>query len=462
MSSRHPFTRRDAIASLFASAPLLRTLPQGSPNSPWEVTVFKHLTVIDGTGATLRDHTVLIQDDRILAVGSTDSLPVAASARVVDGRGRFMTPGLWDAHAHVSYFKASALPVLLANGVTSIRDMGGILSELDEWKTETNQGTQPGPRIYRAGPILNGKVFNEFQVLVADAAESRGAVRVLKNAKVDFVKVHAAISRDAYFGVQSECRRLGLPYVGHMPRAITPEEASDAGQLTLEHVGAFADRFASEGVEPNNVAARLERFRKGEALALFARFERNHTWFTPTLVVSKLAIHLGDHQPDWRDRYVSASCKKITAELLMRPTYKSFFSPEAIKRQEREFEQLPPLVDLMHKAGVGLLAGTDCAASIIYPGFTLHDELELLVTSGLTPMESLLTATANPARILGQSDLGIIKAGNRADLLLLDANPMIDIRNTRKIQAVISRGKLLERPDLAKLLEGAAQEAART
>jgi imidazolonepropionase-like amidohydrolase len=445
-------TRRNLLAAALAVSVLK------SQNR--ETTAFTNVTLIDGTGATLADHTVIIQGDRILSVDPAAAIP--ASARIVNARGQFMIPGLCDSHAHVSYFKGSALPVLLANGVTSIRDMGGLVAELDAWKTETDDGIRPGPRIFRAGPMLNGKAFNEYQVAIANAAEARGAVRVLKSAQVDFIKVHAAISREAYFGVQSECRSLGLPYVGHMPRAITPEEASDAGQLTLEHVGAFGDRFESAGTPASGVAAALENFRKRQAPALFERFARNKTWFTPTLIASKTAIHMGDHKPDPRDRYVSASCKKITEELLKRPTYRDFFTPDSVSRQQRNHAQLPPLVKLMHQSGIGLLAGTDFAVSIIYPGFSLHDELELLVDSGLTPMQSLLTATANPARVLGQKDLGTLKPGNRADFVLLEADPLSNIRNTTKIHAVVSRGKLFNRAALDQILSAAAQEAQRT
>jgi imidazolonepropionase-like amidohydrolase len=247
-----------------------------------------------------------------------------------------------------------------------------------------------------------------------------------------------------------------------MPRAIMPEEASDAGQLTLEHVGAFGDRFAAAGAAPDEVAGALERFRKQDAPALFARFAKNRTWFTPTLIVSKSAIHLGDHRPDGRDQYVSASCKKITEELLKRPSYRSLIGPDAVARQERDYRQLPPLVKLMRDSGVGLLAGTDCAVSIICPGFSLHDELELLVTGGLTPMQALLAATANPARVVGREDLGRIKTGNLADLVLLRTDPLQDVRNTRGIQAVVSRGRLFNRAELDGMLADAAEEAART
>jgi imidazolonepropionase-like amidohydrolase len=450
------------MTSMLASLPLLRGQSAPGHSAPEGSTAFIHLTVIDGTGSVLPDHTVIVTGDRSVIVGPSAATPVPPSTRTIDSQGRFLIPGLWDAHAHVSYFKASALPVLLANGVTSIRDMGGLLDELDRWKAETDREIRPGPRIFRAGPIVNGKAFNQFQIAVADAAEARGAVRVLKNANADFVKVHAAISRDAYYGLQAECRLLGLSYCGHMPRAITPEEASDAGQLTLEHVGAFGDRFAFTGVPVDAIADALARFRQNEAPALFARFAKNKTWFTPTLITSKAAIHLGDHRPDPLDRYVSASCKKITEELLTRPAYRTLSSPDSIRRQEREFEQLLPLVKLMKSSGVGLLAGTDFAVSIIYPGFSLHDELELLVMAGLSPMESLLTATANPAQVLGQKKLGKIKPDYLADFVLLAENPLQDIRNTRKIQAVVSRGRLLDRTALDRMLAAAEEEAKQT
>lgn len=457
--SSHSITRRDALLTPLLSWPFLQN-PVRSIATP--LTAVEHITVIDGTGAVLRDRTVVIRLDRILAIGETRSLVEPAGSNVIDGKGLFMIPGLFDAHAHLSYFKASALPTLLANGVTSVRDMGGLLNELDLWRTETDTGVRLGPRIYRAGPILNGKQFNEFQVAVRNAAEARGAVRVLQRSGVDFIKVHAAISREAYFGVHAECKELDFRYAGHMPRAITPEEASDAGELTLEHVGAFTDRFASEGVAADDMVVALRRFRQREAPRMFERFARNHTWFTPTLIASKSAIHLGDHRPDPRDKYVSTSCKKITAELLKRPSYREFLQPASIARQEHEFQELLPLVGLMNQRGVRLLAGTDFAVSIIYPGFSLHEEMELLVTAGLSPMAALQAATLNPAHVLGQTDLGSIAAGKLADLVLLEADPLADIRNIRKIHAVVSRGRVIGRTELDWLLTQAAIEAEQT
>jgi hypothetical protein len=211
-------TRREALKGLLLSTPLLgeQSPPKERGSHSPSTTACTHVTVIDGSVS--EDQTVVFSGDRITVVGPSSLTSVPAGARIIDGRGQFLIPGLWDCHAHLSYFKQSALPVLLANGVTSVRDMGGLLDEVYRWKTETNSGIRPGPRIFCAGPMLNGKVFNEYQVAVTDAAEARGAVRVLKNANVDFIKVHAAISREAYLGVQSECKEHGLRYVGHIPR----------------------------------------------------------------------------------------------------------------------------------------------------------------------------------------------------------------------------------------------------
>lgn len=204
-----------------------------------------NVSVINGTGGLRQDQTVVLRHDRIAAVGSAASVRVPRDAQVFPARGRFLIPGLWDMHVHLSVARASALPVLIANGVTAVRDMGGLLDELDRWRAGIERGVLAGPRIFRAGPMVNGKAFNNLQIALEDASEARGAVRALQKSGADFIKIHAAISRDAYFAVAAECKRLGIRFSGHIPRVINPEEASDAGQASLEHlVGRF----------PNNIA----------------------------------------------------------------------------------------------------------------------------------------------------------------------------------------------------------------
>ena len=448
-------TRRQALLMPLFSQVLAS--PQALANGrPLAV---KNSTVIDGTGAVQPARTVVARGDRIVVVGEAGSVTVPPGAQIVDGRGRFLIPGLWDMHVHLSWTKAAALPALLANGVTGVRDMGGLLGEIDEWRTQILLGERSGPRIVRAGPTVNGKVFAFHQIAVADAAEARGAVRALQKAGVDFIKVHAAISREAYYGVSDECKKLDLPFAGHIPRAITPAEASDAGQASLEHADTLFDGRLAEGIPPDEIPGAIARFAKEGAPELFARFARNETWLTPTLSTLQAAFHMGDKTPGPRDKYVSQFSKKIMAELLRRPNYQEAIKPAAVARQKRQFQELLPLVGAMNRAGVGLLAGTDLASSLTYPGFSLHDELALLVEAGLTPMGALQTATRNPARLLKRDDLGTIGAGKLADLVLLDANPLDDIRNTQRIQAVIFNGALLDRRALDSLLAATERQA---
>ena len=192
-----------------------------------------HVTVIDTTGGPARpDTTVVIGDGRITNIGGS----APSDAQIVDGRGKFLIPCLWDMHVHLSWTKESALRLLVASGVTGVRDLGGTLGEIDEWRTKIAAGLLVGPRIVRVGPILNGKKFNRFQMVPGNPDETRGVVRALKEVGVDFIKVHRRMERESYFAAIDEAKKQGLPLVGHIPMTVTPEEASDAGQATVKHV----------------------------------------------------------------------------------------------------------------------------------------------------------------------------------------------------------------------------------
>ncbi|MGH8245513.1 MAG: amidohydrolase family protein, partial [Gammaproteobacteria bacterium] len=195
-----------------------------------------NVTVIDGTGAPAQPAmTVLVSGNKITAVAKAGTIALPRAARVVDGSRQFLIPGLWDMHVHVSWTKASALPALVANGVTGVRDMGGIQREIDEWKTKVQNGLLTGPRIYRAGPTVNGKEFAYHQTAATTEAEARAVVRALHKTGVDFIKIHRALPREAYFGLAEESKKVGLAFAGHIPRTVSPEEASDAGQASFEH-----------------------------------------------------------------------------------------------------------------------------------------------------------------------------------------------------------------------------------
>ena len=442
-------TRREMLA--WPGAAVL--LQSGSPLAIHDV------TLIDGAGAVLPRRTVVVAGDRVSSIRqATDPLP--ANARAVDGRGRFLIPGLWDMHVHLSYTKASALPALLANGVTSVADMGGLLREIDEWRAAIANGTIPGPRIYRAGPVLNGRPFAFQQFVVNSGPEARAAVRALHKAGGDFIKTHRAMLRDAHYGVAEEARDLGLAHCGHIPQVVTPEEASDSGQRTFEHVATLFEGTFSAGLAEGELARAIARFRtSGEAARLFAKMAKNGTWVTPTLVVSEAAPRMREPVADPRDVYVSQSARKISEDL--RVKYKDTLTPQQLARWRAEYAELLPVVGEMHAAGVGLLTGTDLASAVVYPGFSVHDELALLVQAGVPAAEAIHAGTRNPARALRLNEVGTIQPGKAADMVLLDADPLADIRNTRRIRAVVSNGRLYDRPALDALLATARAQAAR-
>lgn len=418
--------------------------------------VFNHVTVINGTGATpMPDMTVVITGDRITNVGQSGRVTLPRGARVVNATGKYLIPGLWDMHVHLSWTKVSALPVLIANGVTSVRDLGGRLTELDEWRTKIAAGLLTGPRIIRAGPILNGQKFNTYQMVSGNPDETRGVVHALKEVGVDFIKTHRRMPRDSYFALIDEAKKQGLTLVGHIPMTVSPEEASDAGQTTIEHTETLFEGTFASALKGRNLPEAIRQFRAEGAEKLFARFVKNNTVVDPTLVAYRTAVEGSDpaSPPNPRSRYVALSLKKEWQKVA-KPA-----SAEELAGLKETFAELREVVRQMNRSGVTLVAGSDIAGPRV-PGFSLHDELVLLVEAGLTPMQALQAATLTPARVLNKAkDLGSIETGKIADLVLLDGNPLEDIRNTQRIRAVIVNGKLLDRAALDRLLADAERVA---
>ena len=406
-----------------------------------------HVTVIDvSSGAVQTDMTVVVAGNRIAELGKSATVP--KNARVVDGRGKFLIPGLWDLHVHLSWTTEIALPVLVANGVTSVRDMGGRLGELDAWRTKIEAGLLVGPRIVRVGPILNGRSFNPLQMVPGNPDETRGVVRALKFVGVDFIKVHRRLPRDSYFALIDEAKKQGLTVVGHIPMTVTPEEASESGQATIEHTETLFEGTFSTGLIDSQLPDAIKKFRADGAGKLFARFVKNHTVVTPTLVAYRSIIQSADTSTfqDPRFRYVAFSLKKQFQQQV-KPLPDSELT--VIKQTFAEFLEV---VRQMNRSGVTLMAGSDIAGPRV-PGFTLHDELALMVEAGLTPVQALRAATLTPAEVLHKvNDLGSIEGGKIADLLLLDANPLEDIHNTQRISAVVLNGRFFDRKALDSLL----------
>jgi amidohydrolase family protein len=434
-------------------------------------TVFTHVTVIDATGApSKRDMRVVVRGDRIVEIARTGELPIDARATVIEGAGKFLIPGLWDMHVHTAGLGPEFLPLYVANGVTGIREMLG-LAHHHNWRSRICSGAVLGPRMVIASRLVDGPRsfwagFPGAVIEATDEASGRDAVHRAVQEGADFVKVYSVLSRPAYFAIADEARRQGIPFAGHVPNLVCVTEASDAGQHTCEHMlgvcFAVSSLHAQARVEQQAIVAAwvaggdqtslFRRLRTFEAAAadaydpsraavVFECLANNGTWHVPTLTQLRTHAPLDERaENDERLRYVPPEMLVFWRQLLL------FFQPEPDQaaQEQRLFERKVELVGAMRRAGVGILAGTDCGNPYCFAGFGLHDELALLVQGGLTPMEALQAATSHAAECLGLLDtLGTVSVGKLADLVLLEANPLDDIRNTQQINAVMVGGRLI-------------------
>ncbi len=447
----------------------LLLLARAKPNHTQAPLVFTHATIIDVTGqAPKRDMTVVITGDRISAIG--DNISVPAGAQVVDATGKFLIPGLWDMHVH--WYLRDTFTLFIANGVTGVRQMFGN-SDLLRWRDQIAKGSLLGPRMVVASPIIDGpQPIWPNSIAVRNEDEGRKAVRRVKQWGADFVKVYALLPRDAYFGIADEAKQQRITFAGHVPNSVSPAEASDAGQKSIEHLTgiliASSDKEAElrdKLVKADSPEARgrvqttaLETYNEKKAADLIARFAKNQTWQCPTLTVLRSGAYLGDasFRQDGRLKYIPRlQQQRWNFRLANRSG-----GDDAVEKKvlQKQFE----IVGAMQKAGVPILAGTDTGNPFCFPGFSLHEELALLVIAGLTPVEALRSATLNPAKFFGlDQTLGTIEQGKIADLVLLDANPLLDIRNTQRINAVVSNGRLFDRKALDKMLGEAEVSANR-
>ena len=411
------------------------------------------ITVIDATGRPPQPAmTVLISGGRIVDISPSNTVKLPVDAQVEDCTGKFLIPGLWDMHVHLSGVSDLDARLFAANGVTSIRDMGGNLLMIDWLRRRIDRGSLAGPRIFRAGPFVDGlKLGLAGRLVPANAEEGRGAVHYLKQLGVDFIKVHTGVSRAAYLALSAEAQKEGVAVAGHVPQAVTPVEASNAGQRTIEHMSVLAEKRANELLNGGMAMRRVSEIVAAEMPELFRTMARNGTWMDPTFVAMRQSTFRYEiaGKSDERRKYVAASAKRGWERNF--PANQEDPKTHAIRIEI--FETQLKWAAEMKQAGVRFIAGTDTGIRDTYPGFSLHDELELLVKAGFTEMEALQSATRNAAMVLDQTKTpGSVEPGKYADLVILDANPLADIANTSKIRAVIIRGRLLRRDTLDALL----------
>ena len=434
------------------------------------------VTVIDADGRR-RGQTVLIRGDRIVDVGQVS---VPHDARVVDGRGKFLIPGLADMHSHATGIDSTEPEIYVVNGVTTTREMSAN-DPARAWQQEVDSGRRLGPRWVIGSAIVDGapslwEGIGVPYVSVADPAQARAAVRQQAAAGAAFIKTYTRLSRESFHAVAAESRRVGLPFLGHVPDFVPVTEASDAGLHTLEHLfefwydtsrdearlrreiarirvagGDYAGWFT--GLHPVEYAA-ARTYDRDKAARVFERLARNGTWVTPTLTVHWSCDTPDDvSHDDPRFRYFSADTRAYWQWSNETFYLKGRTARESSERREL-FARRMHLAGELARAGVPMMTGTDLGTAYLMPGFSVHDELALLVRAGLTPAQALRAATLEPARSLGHRDRGTVARGQVADLVLLDADPLRDITNTTRINSVLVRGTLVDAPARLRMLAG--------
>ncbi|MEU3353637.1 amidohydrolase family protein [Streptomyces sp. NPDC037389] len=456
-----------------------------------------HTTLIaaPGTRGPEQDMTVVVRDGSIVTVGRTAEVPVPHGARVMDLSGKYVIPGLVDMHTHSHGPAELVAPLYVLTGVTTVREMWGTPA-VRAGRDRVEQGDFPGPRWVIASTLVDGRpslwTDDASPVPVVEAgteAEAREAVRRIKEEGADFIKVYSRLTREVYLALADEARRRGIPYAGHCPDAVSVTEASDAGQRTIEHLHPLLTATSSEQstlrremedglkVDPTDTGS-ISRCRRWfrrvhqlESLAarsydperadrVFDRLAANGTHVTPTLGIHHVMERqdtLPKRAPEWvhLPSWLTGAWPSQLEELMGGRTEQEYANVRDVNVHHTR------IVGELHRHGVPLLAGTDSGAPYLVPGFALHQELEHLTLAGLGAAHALRAATTTPAHALGlEALLGTIEPGKAADLVVLDADPLDDIRNTRRVDSVVTRGHLIDRAERRRLLAQIAQAAA--
>lgn len=410
----------------------------------------RDVTIIDAASGAISPRMDVEIDNGVIRAVRPHRWWRQAHGQVVDGRGRFLIPGLWDAHVHLSHLREPVVPLFIALGVTSVRDMGGDIRELTSWRARIESGELTGPRVRFCGPMLEGLgEFDENHESVASPAAAREAVSRLAALGVDCIKIRTYQDEATYHALLEAAREAGLPVFGHAPFALNPVDAARLGQVSFEH--AFYPY-------PFHTLAEDER------LAVMRAYRENDIRIVPTLVAWAPATRPFE---ELERTYTSLTPEVASAH---------FVSPSLLGKWEggledsrnegrgspgwqRAISQAGADVGEMHRGGVIVLAGTDLGAPFVAPESAIYEELERLVAeSGFTPLDALRAATIEPARLFGQeAQLGSIRQGMLADLVLLDANPLEDISNIRSVHTVIAAGRAYDPAARAEIRRRAAQ-----
>jgi imidazolonepropionase-like amidohydrolase len=382
--------------------------------------LIRDVTVVDvATGAIHPKYSILIHANQIAAVGA--QVPARPGAQIMEGAGKYAIPGLWDMHVHLR--SREQLALYPAYGITGVRDMGSDFNRVQEWRAEMESGKLLGPRVATCGPAVDGfpSADSRFPVkVVRSPSDARTMFDYLDDRHVDFFAVLPRLPRDAYFALIERARKWYSSVAGEVPATVTVTEAIDARQKSIEHMSGILLACSTEE----------HRLREPRALAL-ERNDRDGFQFAESVAWQTFSAQKADVLFERMARFETRAVPTLV-KLRASPGGKDLYQP------------LNQLLMRMQRAGVGIMAGSGGEASD-----ALHEELELLVAAGFTPVQALRSATLEPGKFFDVNATGgAIEKGKTADLVLLDANPLADIRNTRKIAAVVVGGKYLPKVKL--------------
>jgi len=454
--------------------------------APQGTLVFNNVNTIDAVNGLQSGMAVVVQGNRITRVAAASELKLAENATIIDGTRKYLIPGLWDAHVHLSFepdITPAMFKLFLVNGITSIRDTGGQLELIVPWRERAREDPQNTPRVMLAGPLLDGKplVYDgsspgrpELGVAIGSVAEAERLVDEMATAGVDLIKSYEMLSPEVFRALIDRARSKGLQVTGHVPLSMDVISASNAGLRSMEHLrnlemscSAYSEQLLKdrrhllqEGANDRGgvLRSRIHQAQRTRAVntqdeatrkRVLNTLAENGTWQIPTLTV--VIGHRLHTQPAWRDtfKYLPESAHQRWIGKALR----SSATPRSSARNAYA-QWAYDMIGHLSKAGVGIMAGTDCPIVFLTPGFSLHEELGLLVKGGLTPLQALESATLKPAQYFKMDhELGTIAENMLADLILLDANPLDDIRNTTRVNSVVRDGRLHDRKALDQMLK---------
>jgi imidazolonepropionase-like amidohydrolase len=394
--------------------------------------------LIDGSGrAPVPDSVVVIEGTRITAVGRRGQVSIPEGAMIIDAKGKYLLPGLWDMHAHLYQIEIGT--AYLAAGITTARDVGNEIEFATTLRDAERQGRGLGPMMLLAGYIDGKNDGHSFDVQVDTPADARAAVQRYKNAGYEQIKIRDHVKPEILKVITAEAHRLGMTVTGHVPEGMNSVQAVEAGMDQIAHLNFVATGFLpNEGPGKFPAGSDLVSSDSKHALQVF----KDHgTVIDPTMAVFELMLR----PKNMRIETFEPGMKKIAPELIEQLEKKGS-PPQAAPMIRRAIDAMLALIGLIHKEGIPIVAGTDVGV----PGHTLHRELELYVKAGMTPMEAIQAATLVPSRVMKlENEVGTIAAGKRADIIILDANPLENISNIRKVKLVVTRGRLFDSASLA-------------